>query len=142
MAINQGSTCPDTSSREDALRSAFVEMLFALAVSQVAIHAADVLAIRAAWQDKMPAIAHLAVCLVLIAASWLGWRQSVSPGMREKVQYLFSIPFVGLLLDIFLVILYFIVVRNVEIEQVGVETKLTPATAAPEALWLCVVFGV
>jgi len=128
---------------EDLLRSAFVEMLFALAVSQVAIHAADLVNVDALWQDKMPAFAHLVVGLILIAASWLGWRQSASPGMKEdRVQYLFSLSFCGLLLDVLLVILYFIIVRNVEIEQKGGESTLGPATAAPEALWLCVVFGV
>jgi len=127
---------------EDLLRSAFVEMLFALAASQVAINAADLAAVVAPWQAKMPAAAHLGVGLLVIAASWLGWRQSVSPGMKERVKYLFSVPFIGLLVDVFLVILYFIIVRNVEIEQQGGQTVLAPATARPESFWLCVVFGV
>lgn len=127
---------------EDLLRSAFVEMLFALAASQVAINAADLVAVDATWQAKMPAAAHLGVGLLVIASSWLGWRQSVSPGMKERVEYLFSIPFIGLLVDVLLVILYFVIVRNVEIEQKGGETVLAQATAQPESLWLCVVFGV
>lgn len=128
---------------EDSLRFAFVEMLFALAVGQVAIHAADVVGIDAPLPEKMPAFAHLGVGLVLIAASWVGWRQSVSPGMKEsKVEYLFSLPFLGLLLDVLLVIIYFIIVRNVELEQKAGNPILTPGTAVPESFWLCIVFGV
>lgn len=127
---------------EDILRVGFVEILFALAASQVAIHAADLEGISAPLQDKMPAVAHLVVGSVLIVASWLGWRQSVSPGMKEKVKYLFSVPFIGLLVDVLLVILYFIIVRNVEIEQGGGQPVLAPPTAQPESRWLYVVFGV
>lgn len=125
---------------EDVLRSAFVEMLFALAVSQVAIYAADLVSIVTPMWNKAPAFAHLGVALILIAASWVGWRQSVSPGMKEKVKYIFSTPFIGLLVDVLLVVLYFIIVRNVEIEQKGGETSLAAATAVPESFWLCVVF--
>ncbi len=131
------------STGEDVLRFAFVEMMFALAVGQVAIHAADVLSITASLWDKTPALFHLGVGLVLIAASWVGWRQSVSPGIKEeKVKYVISIAFVGLLIDVLLVILYFILVRNVEIEQRGGNPSLTAATAAPESFWLFVVFVV
>jgi hypothetical protein len=62
--------------------------------------------------------------------------------MKERVRYPFSVPFIGLLVDVLLVILYFIIVRNVEIAQKGNEISLAPATAAPESFWLCVVFGV
>jgi hypothetical protein len=82
-------------------------MLFALAVSEVAIHAADLVSASGNLSDKLPALTHLVVGLVLIAASWVGWRRSVSPGMKERVEYVFSLPFIGLLLDVLLVILYF-----------------------------------
>jgi amino acid transporter len=97
---------------EDVLRSAFVEMLFALAASQVAIHAADLVGVDVPWQTKLPAFAHLGVGFVLIVASWLGWRQSVAPGMKERVRYPFSVPFIGLLVDVLLVILYFIIILS------------------------------
>jgi hypothetical protein len=129
--------------QEDVLRFSFVEMLFALALGQVAIHVADVVGITAPWQDKAPAIAHLWVSFVLIAASWVGWRQSGSPGMKEsKVEFLFSRPFFGLLLDVLLVIFYFIIVRHVELEQKAGNPSLTPGTAVPEASWICIVFVV
>lgn len=102
---------------EDPLRYAFVEMLFALAVSQVAVHAADLVGISSTLLEKLPGFAHLALGLIVIAASWVGWRQSQSPGMKEQIRSLFSVRFVGLLIDVLLVILYFILVRSVEIEQ-------------------------
>ena len=128
---------------QDALREAFVEMLFALAISQVAIHVADVVRIDANFASKLPALAHLTVALVLISASWVGWRQSVSPGIKEaRVKYIFSLPFVGLLLDVFLVIVYFVVVRSVEIDEKDGARFLTAPSAVPEAQWIVVVFGI
>ena len=132
----------NSGTEEDVLRLNFVEMLFALAVGQVAINAADVVSITAALSAKAPALAHLGVGLILISASWVGWRQSKSPGMKDKVKYLFSLAFLGLLLDVILVIIYFIVVRHVEIDQINGVPSLTEPTAVPEALGLCVVFGV
>jgi hypothetical protein len=128
--------------REDPLREAFVEMLFALVVSQVAIYAADLTSVSSTWFDELPSIAHLGVGLLLISTSWVGWRQSVSPGMKERIRYVFSRPFVGLLLDVSLVVLYFIVVRTVEIQDRGGAMSLAPPSAQPEAWWIGVVFAV
>jgi hypothetical protein len=127
---------------EDPLRYAFVEMLFALAVSQVAIHAADLLGIQGTFLEKLPGFAHLALGLIVIAASWVGWRQSQSPGMKEQIRSQFSLRFVGLLIDVLLVILYFVLVRSVEIEQEAGATVHASASALPEAFWLMAVFAV
>src|SRR5882672_6868901 len=137
-----GKPTVNSTAEEDILRLNFVEMLFALAVGQVAIHVADVVSVTAPLWDKAPALAHLVVGLVLISASWVGWRQSNSPGMKEKIRHLFSLAFLGLLVDVVLVIVYFIIVRHVEIEQIGGIPILTAPTAVPEALGLCVVFGI
>jgi hypothetical protein len=74
----------------DPLREAFVGMLFALAIAQIGINAAAVIAASAPAVplqpgSKVTASAHLFVALLLIACSWVGWRQSVSPGITEKV---------------------------------------------------------
>ena len=129
-------------SRQNALREAFVEMLFALAVAQVAIHAADLVKVSSSLGAKMPAFAHLFLALMLIAASWVGWRGSRSPGMQRDVESIFSIAFIGLLVDVFLVVIYFIIVRQVDIEQKGDSPVLLPPSAVPEALLLLVVFVV
>ena len=72
--------------REGHLREAFVEMLFALAVAQVGINAADLAEFEAPWQSKLPALAHLTVGLMLIAASWLGWKLSASWRKRQMLK--------------------------------------------------------
>jgi len=128
---------------DDSLRWTFVEMLFALAVSQVAIYVADIISLGDPLVNKVPAFAHLTVAFGLIATSWLGWRRSRSPGMLESLKYVFSWRFLALLSDVLLVVVYFIIARGVEIEQTGGEIRLAEtASAKPESFWLCVVFGV
>lgn len=126
---------------EDPLRYTFVEMLFALAVSQVAMGASDLIGAPNSWLEKFPGLAHLTLSLIVIAASWVGWRHSQSPGMKQQILSIFSVRFVGLLTDVLLVILYFILVKSVELEQVAGNTKVSAPTAAPEAFWLIVIFA-
>jgi hypothetical protein len=127
---------------DDPLRYAFVEMLFALAVSQVAIHVADLTTVANPWVDRLPAVSHLCLALGVIAASWVGWRQSQSPGMKQQIQSIFSRRFLALLLDVLLVICYFVLVRGVELLQKDGVAVLTQASAVPEAFWLVVVFSI
>ena len=135
---------PTGDSSDDSLRWTFVEMLFALAVSQVAVHLSDLIAlpISVPWRDRMPAFAHLGVSFGLIATSWLGWRLSRAPGSLKTLKFVFSLRFLALLSDVLLVVVYFIIVRSVEIEQKGGETTLAVVSARPESIGLCVVFGV
>jgi len=142
MATREGAPSKAGLGEADPLREAFVEMLFALAVSQVAIYAADLTNVQSDWNSKLPPLVHLGLGLLLIATSWVGWRQSASPGMKEGIRYVFSRPFVGLLLDVILVILYFIVVRTVEIQERGGEITLSSQSAQPEAGWVGGVFAV
>jgi hypothetical protein len=125
----------------DALRWTFVEMLFALAVSEVAVLAADLVAAEGNLTAKAPAVAHLVLGLLIIAASWLGWKQSVSPGMEEPVVHMFSLPFIRLMLDVLLVVLYFIVVRRVEIQDAGNGFVAGVPSATPESVWIAAIFG-
>jgi hypothetical protein len=115
-------------------------MLFALAISQIAIAAADLVSIDASFVSKLPAVTHLIVALAVISTSWLGWKRSASPGSREPMKHLFSLPFLAMIIDVCLVILYFIIVRTVEIEQSGGVTRLESPSAVPESFWLLCVF--
>jgi hypothetical protein len=124
----------------DPLREAFVEMLFALAVAQIAINAAVGVAMSVDVSQKLPGFAHLLLALLLIACSWMGWRQSRSPGMKERITSVFGLTFLGLLLDVLLVVLYFIVVQAGEIKLGNAAPD--PPSALPEAKGLLVVFGV
>src|SRR5688572_9417028 len=123
----------------NSLRDTFVEMLFALAVAQVAIHAADILLARAldgsalSGLERGAAFSHLAVALLLIATSWVGWMRSASPGRHIQENGVFSWWFVGLLLDVILVVVYFVITRSVEVKQRGNDFVLTGLSARPEA---------
>lgn len=127
---------------EDALRLAFVEMMFALAVAEVATKAADFVNAGIGLSQLTPAMAHLSLALLVIAASWVGWRQSVSPGMKDKVEFVFTWPFVGLLVDVLIVILYFMLARNVDAIKQGQGPATLIPSARPESVLLCVIFAV
>jgi hypothetical protein len=61
--------------------------------------------------------------------------------MQDKITSVFTPAFLGLLLDVVLVILYFIIVQNGEV-NLGPPAVLGSASAKPEALVLLYVFGV
>jgi hypothetical protein len=127
--------------QEDLLRTAFVEMLFALAVGDVAIHAAEACQAVGWCREKLPAFSHLVLALVLMATSFVGWRQSQSPGMKERVKTVISWQFLGLLMDVLIVVEYFVLTELVEVKKAADTPTMLPASAAPEALACVVVFG-
>lgn len=130
------------------LRDSFVEMLFALALGQIAIHAYDVVEASDSLVMMLPALSHLALGGVLIAASWVGWLTSLAPG-KEAPKSVFSHNFVNLLIDVVLVVFYFLLVQDVEVQQVvkqgtnainDIGTRLTGPTSQKEAKWLIWTF--
>jgi hypothetical protein len=126
----------------DAMRFSFVEMLFALAIGQVAVQAADlVIATKpVSAVSALPALTHLLLALAVISTSWVGWRHSQAPGAQEPIESIFSLRFGILLVDLLLVILYFILVKRVEIGQEVGTPVLRPPTGTHEAYWLSVIF--
>lgn len=139
---NATSSLANSPPKEDPLRFTFVEMLFALAVSQVAMGAADLASLTNPIAEKTPALSHLALSLLVIATSWVGWRRSQSPGTKHLITSIFEIRFVHLMLDVLLVILYFILVKTTEIEQVNGNPRLIAPNATPESLWISAIFAV
>ena len=162
MEKEQNATGPS----ELALRQAFVGMLFALAIAEAAILLTDLLGVIAAdwnyefslkrlldsfldhdWLLLAPAT-HLLLGILLISISWVGWSQSQASGNKERVTDIFSLPFFLLLWEVVLVVLYFILVKSVELDtSLGghTDTDVTLAvrapSATPEAFWLAVVFA-
>jgi hypothetical protein len=124
-----------------ALRYTFVEMLFALAIAEVAIVASGIVRAQGTVSAKLPVLSHIFLATVLIAASWLGWSASQWRRNSPKVETLLSWNFVGLLLDVLLVILYFILVRDAEVLPDAPFTLGAP-TAVPEARWIIWIFAV
>jgi hypothetical protein len=123
-----------------ATRYVFVEMLFALAIAEVAVIASHVVRVSGPWTGKLPVTAHLTLGAILIATSWLGWSASLQRRREERAEHPFSWDFLGLLMDVLLVVFYFILVRQAEITEEA-PYRLTPPSAVPEATWLLVIFA-
>lgn len=98
------------------LHLTFVEMLFALAIGQVAIDVSKLidyqLMSNQTFLAVIPAYSHLLLAAVVISTSWVGWRISVYSG--SNIKSVFSLDYVELLIDVILVIMYFALARAVE----------------------------
>ncbi len=104
--------------RSGELHFTFVELLFSLAVAEVAVKTAefvDVLNSLGPAADQLwkfsPTAAHLALSLIVIAASWVGWGLSQSAADSSSFSSIFSKDFIELLLDVVIVVVYFILVH-------------------------------
>jgi hypothetical protein len=98
---------------EPTLRHEFVGMMFALTIGEVGLQAAALVK-TGHFVHYLPAYSHLLVATVMIATSWVGWSLSRAPGARLDVTGIFQWEFVILLLDVSMVITYFILVRAFE----------------------------
>jgi hypothetical protein len=112
-------------------------MMFAVAIGEVGIRSA-VLVRAHDWVHFLPAYSHLLLATIVIAASWVGWSRSPSPGARKDVHSVFEWEFVILLLDVLLVIVYFILVSLVD--YTGESEIQLNASARPEASWIVGIF--
>jgi hypothetical protein len=139
-------------------------MLFALVIAETAIQI-SVLATTAAnaweyggvliglkavfseenWSILAPA-AHLLLGFILISTSWVGWSRSIHRADSHDIEDIFSIPFVLLLIELLLVVLYFVLVRSVELDgqasrnDANTLQGISNSSAAPEAFWLTAVY--
>jgi len=136
--MNESPTREQTKS-DPKLRHEFVGMMFAVTIGEVGLQAASL--VKAGnWVHFLPAYSHLFLATVMIAASWVGWTRSPSPGARQDVSGVFQPEFLVLLVDVLLVIIYFILVK--EVDFTGEQTIRLNASAAPEAHLVVVTFYV
>lgn len=119
------------------LHREFVGMLFALAIAQVAIQASVVLNSEIAIQDSIPSFLHLILGTIIIVTSWVGW--GWSDHHSSNIRNPFTADFVELLLDLWLVAIYFFIVMGVEMPTKGSPTVITP-TMANELFWTMIMF--
>ena len=125
--------------RGKELHREFVGMLFALAIAQVAVEAATIVNSQLSSAAKAPALFHLLLAVLVIATSWVGWGRSAYS--LSAVRSAFTFDFVELLLDVWLVCIYFFLVHGAErIQAVAGVTTIEHASAAVEALWVGVMF--
>lgn len=101
------------------LHWSFVAMLFALAIGEVAVGLSNLVNLNIqghiCFVDGLPAYWHLLLAATVIAASWVGWRNSEYSGTH--VRCVFSLDFVVLLVDVSLVVCYFLLARVAESPQ-------------------------
>jgi hypothetical protein len=119
------------------LRHEFVGMMFAITIGEVGLQAAG-LAQAGHVAHFLPAYSHLFLATVVVATSWVGWSASVAPGARQDVHKVFQWAFLVLLLDVSLVIAYFILVRTVDFGKDLTSPHIEPASTV--ALWVFVIF--
>jgi hypothetical protein len=102
---------------EPKLRHEFVGMMFAITVGEIGLQTAAVVQAPGHWVHYLPAYSHLFLATFVVAASWVGWSRSAVPSAHEDVVDLFEWPFVVLLLDMAMVVTYFILVRTVDFSE-------------------------
>lgn len=118
------------------LRHEFVGMMFAITIGEVGLQVAAVVQ-AGHLAHYLPAYGHLILATTMIAASWVGWSVSIAPGARQDVRGVFQWAFVVLLLDVSMVITYFILVRTVDFEK---ESSPRIAPASTVAGWVFAIF--
>ena|ERR1041384_5930370 len=95
------------------LRIAFVQMLFALSIGQVALKVGDLIyyskeGFLSSLYDYPYVYSHLLLCVIILTCSFVGWQISQSLDNSEKINFIGSLQYIILLVDISLVICYFI----------------------------------
>jgi uncharacterized membrane protein (DUF485 family) len=112
-------------------------MMFAITIGEVGLQAAAL--VQAGHPAHfLPAYGHLVLATVVVATSWVGWSLSVAPGARRDVQGVFKGEFFVLLLDVALVIAYFILVRTIDFGKEATPPRTEPASTV--AGWILVIF--
>ena len=125
------------SDQEAKLRHEFVGMMFAITIGEVGLQVAALVQ-SGHPAHFLPAYAHLLLATVVVATSWVGWSLSVAPGARQDVRGIFQWEFVVLLLDVSLVITYFILVRTVDFSKERTPPRIDPASTV--ASWIVLIF--
>ena len=95
----------------------FVEMVFALAIGQIALDLSKLIDYQLIPSQTfcalVPAYSHLLLAFVVISTSWVGWHNSRFCG--TQIKDVFTLDYIELALDIALVVMYLILARAVEI---------------------------
>ncbi|WP_295979414.1 hypothetical protein [uncultured Variovorax sp.] len=152
----------DQKPARNELQKTFIAMIFAFAVSAVALQLAEFfIVVTGNWtlhakgnqgfnsQELLnlgAILSHLAVALIMITASWVMWSKSQAAGHLAAVESIVSLKFFLVLIEVVLVTLYFSISKSAE----GSFTKytatqnfqdyLTTPSASPEAVQILLVF--
>jgi hypothetical protein len=123
------------SRKDPKLRHEFVGMMFAVTIGEVGLQVASLVQAKH-YIHFLPFYSRLLLATIVITSSWVGWSLSEAPGARRDVAGVFTWAFVTLLLDVFLVVTYFIIVRTIEVGKGTEPTRIDP----PEKVaWLILI---
>jgi len=148
---------------KNVLRKTFIGMLFALVVAKLAGNFAEWFYVATSgwtvlpfegkwfnrgginWEMTLP-LTHNFLSLALVSMSWLMWSRSQAGGHQKQIQSFVSYPFLLLLIEVFLVTLYFSLASVSEQDIDGylrtesVSDFVKRGSARPEAIIFSFVF--
>jgi hypothetical protein len=128
------------SPKDEQLHFGFIDFLFSLSVAQVAIKFSELISSAESTKTNiydwanLPAYSHLALALLLITTSWIGWNKSHSSHKGTVFGSVWSFDFFELILDVLLVISYYVLVEHTDL------LNQRSASANPELLCIACVF--
>lgn len=128
---------------DDGLHFGFVELLFSLAVAEIAVRFATVIdEAKVLWLNWncWAGYAHLLLALFVITTSWIGWGKSFSSHRDSKLNSVFTLDFAELLIDVGLVITYFVLVHRAETVVNASGNISTSPSIGPEAICIPTIF--
>ena len=124
------------------LRHMFVGMLFALTASQIAISTAELFRGISAINDIATVWApatHLLLALIVLTASWVGWSETAAATGPRQLEHVFQWSYFVLILDVVLVIIYYMFVLSVE--YVPSQTPQVVPSALEETTLVVLIFA-
>lgn len=161
-----GNANSSSGTSQNELRRTFIAMLFALVAATIAQQIAELLfVITGGWDlasspSKMwenllsdhgmlfASLTHSFLALLLVSMSWVMWSKSQAAGHKTEIAHIFSKEFVILLIEVFLVVLYFAIAKTMEqnfsdyMKDKKITSYVGVASARPEALQMMWVFSV
>jgi hypothetical protein len=124
------------------LRWLLVSTLYAFAIAEIAVQSARLVDHKKrSVSGTFAVVAHLIMVTIVVTTSWVGWTIAVArdPHPAHHLMIVFSSPFCLLLIDVGLVICYFIMAKLAGIPESKHE-PLSPS-AGKASFWLMIVFG-
>lgn len=151
---------------QNELRRTFIAMLFALVAATIAQQISEMLFVVTGgwdlaaspskiWENLLlgngmlfASVSHSCLALLLVAMSWVMWSKSQAGGHKTEISSIFSKEFIILLVEVFLVVLYFAIAKTMEqnfseyVKGKSVAAFVGTTSARPEALQMMWVFSV
>ncbi len=121
------------------VRHEFVGMMFAVAIGEVGVQTAA-LAHYEHYIGFLPVYLHLLLATIIIASSWVGWTLTPTREAQKDLTGVLRKQFFVLLLDVLLVVLYFILVRAMSTTAGDSESPRYTFAAEADARWLVWIF--